>query len=179
MTLRILHPAADSVPLDETPVTCEDTVSRLFEEARGDVYRYLLLLGLPSPQAQEATQEVFLRLYVVLRRGERVDNLRAWIFRVAHNHGLSLRSLERTVVALDPRLPNARENPEQLLLNRERSARFHRAVAGLSEQQQVCLYLRAEGFRYREIADILGISDSTVGEFLRRAIARLRKALHV
>jgi RNA polymerase sigma-70 factor (ECF subfamily) len=179
VTLRILHPAADSVPLDETPVTCEGTVSRLFEEARDDVYRYLLLLGLPSPQAQEATQEVFLRLYVVLRRGERVDNLRAWIFRVAHNHGLSLRSLERTVVALDPRLPDAREDPEQLLLNRERSARFHRAVAGLSEQQQVCLYLRAEGFRYREIADILGISDSTVGEFLRRAIARLRKALHV
>lgn len=179
MTLRILHPAADSVPLDETPVTCEDTISRLFEEARDDVYRYLLLLGLPSPQAQEATQEVFLRLYVVLRRGERVDNLRAWIFRVAHNHGLSLRSLERTVVALDPRLPDAREDPEQLLLNRERSARFHRAVAGLSQQQQVCLYLRAEGFRYREIADILGVSDSTVGEFLRRAIARLRKALHV
>ena len=136
-------------------------------------------MGLPSPQAQEATQEVFLRLYVVLRRGERVDNPRGWIFRVAHNHGLSLRGLERTAVALDPRLPDSSENPEQLLLDRERSARFHRAVTGLSEQQQVCLYLRAEGFRYREIADILRISDSSVGEFLRRAIARLRKDLHV
>src|ERR1039457_5133098 len=104
MTLRILHAAADSVRLDDTPLTCEDTVSRLFEEARDDVYRYLLLLGVPSPQAQEATQEVFLRLYVVLRRGERVDNLRAWIYRVAHNHGLNERSLERTVVALAPHL---------------------------------------------------------------------------
>jgi len=55
--------------------------------------------------------------------------------------------------------------------------RLGQAVAALSPQQRQCLHLRTEGFRYREIAAILNISDSSVGEFLRRAIVRLRKAL--
>jgi RNA polymerase sigma-70 factor, ECF subfamily len=183
---RLLHGAIEAMPSlrDETAaVTHEQEVTRLYEEARGDVYRYLLTLGLAPPQAQEATQEVFLRLFTTLQKGERIDNHRAWIFRVAHNHGLTLRGREHMMLAFDPgieaQLFDQGANPEQALLDRERHLRFHNAVEGLSEQQRNCLYLRAEGFRYREIAAILGVSDSTVGEFLSRAIARLRKALHV
>ena len=56
----------------------QDRVSRLFEEARDDVYRYLLTLGLHPPRAQEAAQEVFLRLYATLKKGEEIENPRAW-----------------------------------------------------------------------------------------------------
>ena len=52
------------------------------------------------------------------------------------------------------------------------------AIENLSPQQRSCLHLRAEGFRYREIAGILGINPSTVGEFLQRAVKRLRKAIY-
>jgi len=52
------------------------------------------------------------------------------------------------------------------------------AIGSLSPQQRSCLHLRAEGFRYREIAGILGINPSTVGEFLQRAVKRLRKVLY-
>jgi RNA polymerase sigma-70 factor (ECF subfamily) len=61
-------------------------------------------------------------------------------------------------------------------MERERMLGFHRAVEGLSEQQRRCLFLRLEGLRYPEIASALGISASAVGEFLRRATARLRKS---
>ena len=59
--------------------------------------------------------------------------------------------------------------------DRERMTRFHSAVNGLSEQQRRCLFLRMEGLRYPEIAATLGISASAVGEFLRRAMVRLKK----
>jgi RNA polymerase sigma-70 factor, ECF subfamily len=159
----------------------EQAVTELFEAAREDVYRYLLTLGLAPGQAQEATQEVFLRLYVVMRKGQRIENPRAWIFRVANNHGLTLRGQEQALRPFDPevetRLPDSAVSPEQRLLDRERRTRLGNAVAALSPQQRQCLHLRTEGFRYREIAAILGISDSSVGEFLRRAIVRLRKVL--
>ena len=58
----------------------EEQVTRAFEEVRDDVYRYLLTLGLPSPQAQEATQEVFLRLYLALRKGDLIQNRRGGFF---------------------------------------------------------------------------------------------------
>jgi RNA polymerase sigma-70 factor, ECF subfamily len=159
-----------------------DQVAQLFQEAREDVYRYLLTLGLYPPQAQEAAQEVFLRLYATMRKGEEILNHRAWIFRVAHNLGLKVRARQNPLVAFDPelesQLPSPGLDPEHTLLDRERNLRFHHAVEGLSDQQRRCLFLRLEGLRYPEIGAALGISASAVGEFLRRAVVRLKKAIH-
>lgn len=184
MISRLLAGSVDLIRVGEaSPMSCEDRVTQIFEEARDDIYRYLVTLGLPPPSAQDATQEVFLRLYVSLRKGERIENLRGWIFRVAHNHGLTIRNREAIALALEPdfeaQIPDRGDNPEQALLDRERRLRFHHAVEALSDQQRNCLYLRAEGFRYREIAEILGLSDSSVCVFLQRAIRRLRKTLYV
>ena len=157
----------------------QDRVSRLFEEARDDVYRYLLTLGLHPPRAQEAAQEVFLRLYATLKKGEEIGNPRAWVFRVAHNYGLKVREKQVAEEPFDPaleaRIRAPGEDPEKDLLERERMLRFHHAVEGLSEQQKRCLFLRMEGLRYPEIGSALGISASAVGEFLRRAMVRLKK----
>ena len=165
---------------ERTGMTLQDQVAQLFEEARDDVYRYLLGLGLHPPQAQEATQEVFLRLYVALKKGEEIQNARGWIFRVAHNHGLKVRARQSTQTPFDPeleaRLKSETLNPEQNAIEREKNLRFHKAVEQLSEQQKRCLFLRLEGLRYPEIGSALGISTSAVGEFLRRAIARLKKS---
>ena len=160
----------------------QDEVAQLFEEMRDGVYRYVLSLGVPPAQAQEITQEVFLRLYAVLKRNDQIKNRRAWVVRVAHNLGLNLRTHKSSLASFLPdvetRLADPGLDPEQRLLERERLLSFHRAVQNLSEQQQRCLHLRLEGLRYPEIGAVLGISASAVAEFLRRAIARLRKASH-
>jgi len=158
----------------------QERVAQLFEEARDDVYRYLISLGLYPPQAQEVTQEVFLRLYQTLCKGEDIRSDRAWIFKVAHNQGLKVRAKQAQQPPYDPgielRLSDPGADPERSLLERERLRRLHQALEGLSEQQRRCLDLRMEGLRYPEIGEVLGISASTVSEFLRRAIARLRKS---
>jgi RNA polymerase sigma-70 factor (ECF subfamily) len=164
---------------EKSGTALQEQVSQLFEEARDDVYRYLLTIGLYPPQAQEAVQEVFLRLYTTLKKGEVIQNPRAWIFRVAHNLGLKLRTRQHSEQPFDPEI-GARytahtATPETELLERERMLRFHSAVQGLSEQQRRCLFLRMEGLRYPEIGSALGISASAVGEFLRRAMVRLKK----
>ncbi len=157
----------------------QQKVARLFEEAREDVYRYLLTLGLYPPQAQETTQESFLRLYATLKKGEQIENPRAYVFRIAHNLGLRVRAQQNALAAFDPeveeRLVSPVEDAEHGLLEREKWLRFYRAVESLSEQQKRCLSLRMEGLRYPEIGSILGISASAVGEFLRRAMVRLRR----
>lgn len=164
---------------DRARSALQTQVTQLFEECREDVFRYLLTLGLYPPAAQEAAQEVFLRLYASLKKGEDIQNPRGWIFRVAHNHGLKVRARQATEdtfdAGLEARLRSPELSPEHELIERERMVRFHRAVEGLSEQQRRCLFLRMEGLRYPEIGSTLGISASAVGEFLRRAVARLKK----
>jgi RNA polymerase sigma-70 factor, ECF subfamily len=160
----------------------QELVARLFEELREDVYRYLLSLGLHPPPAQEVTQEVFLRLYSTLKKGDDIQSHKAWIFRVAHNLGLKTRARQEHETPYEPDfevlIASAEPSPETELLDRERTVKFHRAVGELSEQQRRVLFLRMEGLRYPEIGSAMGISASAVGEFLRRAMVRLRKVQH-
>jgi RNA polymerase sigma-70 factor (ECF subfamily) len=138
-----------------------------------------LYLGVPSNQAQEVTQEVFLRLYQTMRKGAQIENLRAWLFRVAHNLGIKVRQRERSLRVVSPdwnQFSSPVEAPDDMLINRQRNSRVAATMETLSPQQRHCLYLRSEGLRYREIAEVIGISSSSVNEFLRRAIARLAEA---
>jgi RNA polymerase sigma-70 factor, ECF subfamily len=164
----------------------EERITQMFDELQEPVYRYLLCLSASPNEADEIIQETFLRLYRHLNAGGREDNLRGWVFRVAHN--ISINELKRRkrllsfapeemaklrVSAADPA-----PGPEELLLRREKTARVDAAISALPEQQKQCLYLRAEGFRYREIAEILEVTISTVAESLRRAIKKLIRESH-
>lgn len=164
------------------PLTLQEQVTAAYEEFREDLYRYLLLLGLNPSQAQETSQEVFLRMYLTQRGGTKIRHTRAWIFTVAHNLALNLRQSEHGIHLFDPTaetsFPSTDPDPERRAMDNQRNSRLKDALASLSDQQRHCLLLRAEGFRYREIADIIGVGTSTVGEFLRRAITRLRKTVY-
>ena len=156
-------------------------LEQVYAETRDTICSYLLYLGVPSSQAQEVTQEVYLRLHQTMKRGVTVDNMRAWLFRVAHNLGLKVRSRERafrSVSADWDRFENVSSTHEAVLIKRERNKQVAAALETLLPQQRHCLYLRSEGLRYREIAEVMGISLSTVNEFLRRAIVRLAEAVN-
>ena len=159
----------------------EQQVTNVFEESREDVYRYLLTMGLPPPQAQEATQEAFLRLYVSVERGDAIQNMRAWVFRVARNHGLDVMAKER-LRPLEPELEallrDSRRGVEMDLIEQEKMEQLGKAWVTLSHQQKQCLHLRAEGLLYREIAETMQISISSVREFLTRAVERLQRAVY-
>jgi RNA polymerase sigma-70 factor (ECF subfamily) len=159
----------------------KDVVCRIYEEERDSVYRYLVSLGVQPASAQDLAQEVFLRLYEALKNGKQIRVVKAWLLTVASHLALNLRRdqsyrpsasdeiSDRLASAVD-----ATSNPELAALERERMAALWEAIRSLSPQQQVCLHLRAEGFRYREIAEVLEVSVPTVSEFVRRAVIRLR-----
>lgn len=172
----------DGAATREGFITFHDQVERLFREARDDVYYYILSFGLEAHEAQEIAQDVFLRFYVALKRGDSIDQPRGWIFRVAHNLAVNAvrRAARWRVFAFEPWNWGVAsgDNPEETLIRKEAAGRIRQALAGLSPQQRLCLQLRADGLRYAEIARTIGIGTSTVGEFLSRAIKKLRRAVH-
>jgi RNA polymerase sigma-70 factor (ECF subfamily) len=166
------------------PTGAEQEVIQLFDELRGRLLRYLLGFGVPAQEGEEVVQEVFLALFQHLQRGRSRQNLRGWIFRVAHNLGLK-RRLARTreavpvsgsEEALAAALSDPAENPEQQLLSSQRQKRLQAVLRALPEQDQCCLSLRAEGLRYREIAEVLDMSLASVSASLGRSLARLSRA---
>jgi RNA polymerase sigma-70 factor (ECF subfamily) len=158
------------------PSPLEREVAALFDEYRERLLRYLLGFGLPVQDAEEIVQEVFLALFQHLRKGKSRENLRAWMFRVAHNLGLKRRSVigriasEASDVQVDPQ-----PNPEVQFAANQRQQRLEAAMNALPEQDRRCLALRAEGLRYREIAGVLDMSLGAVSLSLSRSLARMAR----
>lgn len=167
------------------PTANEQEVIQLFDELRTRLMRYLLGLGLPAQDGEEVIQEVFLALFQHLERGRSRQNLRGWVFRVSHNLGLKRRlakAREATGILVSPEAlaavrPDPAENPEERLLSNQRYQRLQSVLRALPEQDQWCLSLRAEGLRYREIAEVLDMSLASVSVSLGRSLARFSRVV--
>lgn len=166
------------------PSSLEYEVTALYDDLRAPLIRYLSSFGLSPQDGEEVTQEVFIALFLHLRDEKPRSNIRGWIFRVAHNLGLKRRETnqrtQRVVMCSDERPlelhADASPDPEEQVSSRQRRERLLAIVKALPEHDRECLYLRAEGFRYREIAEVLGISLGGVALSLARSLARLGHA---
>lgn len=167
-----------------TPI--EEQLLALFDELREPLLRYLLSLRLAPQRSEEILQDTFLKLFEHLQSSRSDSNIRGWLFRVAHNLALQdLRgrryevSASASVLDLSTRpVEDPHPDPEQQLILDQKEARLLAALQKLPATEQRCMHLRAEGLRYREIADVLHISVSTVADCLRRAIDAIRKEIH-
>ena len=186
-SLTLVHAVAGrSLPSDlRLSGQLEAKVTELFNMLHRPVLRYVLAILGDRGTAEDVTQDVFLRLYVSLRRGEDIVHIRAWVFQVAYRLTMDVIRATRNVefveddvaILVFDRMPDTSANPEENLLENEQRdgllAAFHR----LSPQERNCLNLRAEGLSYGEIASVLGIRSSSVGNFLARGICKIRKLI--
>jgi RNA polymerase sigma-70 factor (ECF subfamily) len=182
--LRLPLPGAIEAGRNSTASPLTEEVVGLFDQLRDRLLRYVISFGLPVHDGEDIVQEVFLALLRHLQQGKSRVNLRAWTFRVAHNHALKRREQARIGLqeaahdpaALADLAPDTNPSPEDQMAGRERRARMLAVLAALPEQDRRCLVLRAEGLRYREIAEVLDMSLGAVSLSLERSLTRLARA---
>jgi RNA polymerase sigma-70 factor (ECF subfamily) len=164
------------------PSLLEAEVTGLFDEFRPSLLRYLSSFRLSGEDCEEIVQEVFVSLFLHLRAAKSRSNIRGWIFRVAHNQGLKRRQaihrVQKSVSAMNEYAESqwsAVPDPEQHFAALQQWERVLAVVNILPEQDRRCLYLRAEGLRYREIASVLDMSLGGVALSLARSLSRLQR----
>jgi RNA polymerase sigma-70 factor (ECF subfamily) len=161
-------------------------VSEVFELLHAPVFRYLVRVLDDPSEAEDVMQEAFVQLYRVLHKGHVIEDVRPWIFRVAHNLAMYRFRKRSPVELLDSAswdlLSEQSQDPspsaEQKVLEKEQLERFKSAWAQLSPQEKYCLELRAEGLSYREIAQVLEMKAPTLVSFLGRVIRKLKSATY-
>jgi RNA polymerase sigma-70 factor, ECF subfamily len=160
---------------------CEATT--LYRELRKPLLRYLVCLGLSSDEAQDVAQDAFLILHRHLASGGSQENIRGWLFRVAHNQARNRQNrYDRNFTApgdneMEAFLDEA--TPERAVLEKEKFQQLGKAIRLLSVSERECLLLRASGLRYREISEVLGIAMSTVSDTVERAVKKLAEKCNV
>ncbi len=132
--------------------------------------------------AKKFSVEVFFSLFQHLHSGKSLGStFRGWLFRVAHNLALRKRNRARrnsetwTETGAEDLAVDPYPNPEDRLAGNQTRQRLLAVVEALPEQDRRCLFLRAEGLRYREIAGILDMSLGGVSMSLSRSLARLAR----
>lgn len=157
----------------------ERTVLALFDAYQRPLTRYVTSLGVPTADAEDVVQDVFIALFRHLQRGRPTDNLPAWLFQVAYNLGVrQQRRGRRLWRLLSGRRPagNAQmdpaESPEARVSAAEQARQWQRVLQALPERDRRCVALRAEGHTYRAIAAALGVSLGAVAKSMARALER-------
>jgi RNA polymerase sigma-70 factor (ECF subfamily) len=158
-------------------------ILHLFDSLRYPLLRYAISFGLSAHDGEDVLQEVFLALFRHLQQGRSRENLPGWLFRVTHNQALRRRTDNRAIAkiwctneahaAMDHY--DTSPGPEEQLLFNERQRRLLTEMLALPATDQMCLRLRAQGWRYREISEAVGISLGSVSNSLARSLARLER----
>lgn len=157
----------------------EEAFTQHQEELLGTLY---YLVG-NLEDARDALQEAFVKCWRHQAEVGGVENLKAWVFRVALNAGRDIRQTawRRKRQALpedDGALASRAAGPAEIAEHDERIARLRTALADLRPEEQEVFLLRENGeFTYEQIAELLEVPTGTVKTRMRLAIQRLRETL--
>ncbi|HTC36881.1 MAG TPA: sigma-70 family RNA polymerase sigma factor [Bryobacteraceae bacterium] len=156
----------------------ERASGRFFEELVGAHGSMVLrtayrLLG-RLEDAQDAAQEVFLRLF---RSLDRIDgDPKAWLYRVTVNVCNDHHRKRIPAIELDEHRADPAPNPERALTLAERRRLLMDGLAILSERERTTVVLRdIEGLSTAETAAILGVEEGTVRSHISTARVKLAK----
>jgi RNA polymerase sigma-70 factor (ECF subfamily) len=130
---------------------------------------------LTSEDCQDLAQEILLQVWRSLPQFQERASASTWIYRVALNTALGWRRKEQRrhprqgpVLEVDY-LPADGEDSAQQALQREAVERLYAAIRQLPKTDAALVLLHLDSLSYRQIAEVLGISESNVGVKLNRA----------
>jgi RNA polymerase sigma factor (sigma-70 family) len=178
--------AARAAERIDSPPECarepDEQVAIYFRQYAEIIFRDLTGYCGCEEDAEEVTQEAFLRLYEALASGEVIERPDAWVFTVARrvmldrlkqtrNDEAKYREFGRFVA----RLMHSFQAPDAVLVERQRSAALRTAFKTLEPFEREALMARARGEKLRQIGEHAGMDGRRVSEVITRAIKTLQR----
>jgi len=156
---------------------------RLYETYLDQIYRYIFIRTGDAHEAEDLTEEVFLKAWVALpktNKGTPVENFRSWVYRIAHNLVVDRYRSKKITVPLQDVLPSSDENPlpESVVQQREQNNHLASVLDQLEEPfRQVILHRFVHQLSHDETARVMGLRASHVRVLQYRALNKMRLLL--
>lgn len=170
----------------------DSAFSYLVQKYRRQMIGFMYRMCHNPSTAEELAQEVFLRVYRSRGSYEASAKFNTWLYRIATNlaanHARDTRhERPENTLRLDqpdpetgvtPDLPDAALTVEEQILRRERLAMIRKKIKALPERQRMAVILhKYQQMDYREISDVMKLSESATKSLLFRAYETLREQL--
>lgn len=147
------------------------------------LFRLALRITLDRSEAEDITQETLIRLWQHRDEWDQIQSLEAYALTICRRLSLDHTKGERIEVRgdrndMETLAPADDRRPDEQLDQRQRVAIVHRLIDQLPETQRTIMLLRdIEGYRYDEIAQATGLTETQVKVYLHRARKKIREQL--
>ena len=160
----------------------EDALAELIRRHQSRLFHLAFHLLKDRMDAEDALQEVFVKVYEHAHRFEPQATVAAWLNRITANHCLNRLRQQRHTDSLDadeaPAVANRGPTPLQSLEEQDLAQRLEALLEALPENQRRALILkRFGGLSYQEIGEEMDLSPQAVDGLLKRARKTLKDAL--
>lgn len=155
---------------------CEESAfSKIYMDNSKTIYRFIYYKCGDEDKANDVTQESFLKLWENCKKVAS-DKARAFLYRVSNN--LFLNDVKSKKIALKYANKTdevSNESPEFVLEEKQFKEKLERSLAKLTEAERTAFLMnRIDGKKYKEIAEMLGISIKAVEKRIHKALLKLR-----
>jgi RNA polymerase sigma-70 factor (ECF subfamily) len=152
--------------------------ARLVDVYAGDLFLYAKGIVRQAELAEEVVNDVFLRVWESREQLKEIQSLKGYLYKGVQNAAIStLRKKHKNVVGIED-IPEFHFEPvqsvDESLISHETLMHIYRAIDLLPVQtRQVFALAKIQGLKYKEIAELLGISVKTVDYHIASAIEKL------
>lgn len=160
----------------------EQALAVLYNLYSEKIYNTALSYTKSTEDAEEITQDVFVKVYKNASKFKGESSLNTWIYRITVNTSLNYLKKKNRFIFFKNSLSKSKnidfEHPGVLLENKERAAALYKAIDCLSDNQKTAFILSfIEELPRREVADIMEVSLKAVESLLQRAKKNMRVEL--
>lgn len=150
--------------------------AELYERYFDKVYTYVFYRSGNQASTEDIVSETFLRaLQHIDTFQPRDGGFGAWLLRIARNRMIDHRRQEGQLLPLPETVADQVTSPEQRVIDAETGEALRRLVAALPPEQNDAVILKyAMGMKNRDIARVMGKSETAISSLLHRALQNLR-----
>ncbi len=134
-----------------------------------------------KPDAEDVTQDVFIKFWKNINSYKGESSLKTWIYRITVNESLNFvrrKKINSFIGLLESAILPSEHSSEDSLIKKEESNLVRKAIRALPKNQRIAIILRSfKNLSYHEIAEIMEISKSSVESLLFRAKKGLKRKL--
>ena len=156
---------------------------QLFQLYHNRLFHFAYSITHSRETAEEIVSDVFLKVWIKRKSLIKIHNKHLYLYICAKNHAINrlIKDKKNRIFSLDECLVEIRSiyfDPEQLMITAEMVKRVQQAISQLPPKCQLIFKLvKEDGLKYKEAAELLGLSTKTIENQMTIALRKMDQAI--